>query len=183
MRAFIALDVPEEMKQKAEALGNDFRIGGITLVKKEAMRITLQFIGEIDAAQAEKVTYAMKSLKFKPFKVTLSGLSYFTPRMIKVIFVEVSEGAPELKVIYEKLSSALRRYGVSFEREDYVPHFTIARVKWAKEMRKLRDAIEKNSKIELGSFEAKEISLKESDFTPSGPVYRNLYELRFSPAP
>ena len=179
MRAFIALDVPEEIRQRAETLGNEFRMDGITLVKGDAMHITLQFLGEIDAAAGEKVVEAMKEVKRTPFRVSLSGLSYFTPRLIRVIFVELNGGGQEVKELYGKLSKVLSAKGIAFGQEnDYTPHFTIARVKRVGDMRRLREALAKNSKAELGSFNATSIALKESTLTPEGPVYRTLYELK-----
>ncbi|MDE1874245.1 MAG: RNA 2',3'-cyclic phosphodiesterase [Candidatus Micrarchaeota archaeon] len=176
MRAFIALDVPEQVRQRAEILERDFAIDGVTLVKKEAMHITLQFLGDIDAGQGEMVVEAMKGIRFRPFGVSLSGLSYFTPRMIRVIFVEAKKGGKELADLYGVLGKELKAKGIRFEEEKYTPHFTIARVKWAKDMRKLREAIEKNRGAELGAFDAKSVVLKESTLTPQGPVYRTLYE-------
>ncbi len=179
MRAFIALNVPEEIRLRAEALEKDFAMEGLTLVKKESMHLTLQFLGDINAEQAEKAIAAVKTLKQAPFRVTLSGVSYFTPRLIRVIFVEVSEGADKLREIYAKLGSALDANKIAYEKEnDYTPHLTIARVKRVGEMRRLREALDKNSKATLGSFTASFVALKESDLTPSGPFYRTLYELK-----
>jgi 2'-5' RNA ligase len=180
MRAFIALEVPEGIKQRVEDLENDFRMEGLTLVKKEAMHVTLQFLGEIDAGQAEKVVESMKKVRLLPFKVNFSGLSYFTPRLIRVIFAEISQGEKEIRDLYGKLGSELTSSGITFEAErDYKPHLTIARVKRVKDMRRLRDSLEKNSRVELGSFEARSVVLKESTLTPAGPLYRSLYELNF----
>ena len=179
MRAFIALDVPEDVKQRAEALEKNFEMDGITLVKKDALHITLQFLGELNAEQADRTVAAMKKVRFKPFRVSLSGLSYFTPRMIKVIFVEAATGGRELIELYGKVSAELKASGIGFDEEKYAPHLTIARVKWAKEMRRLREMLEKNARAELGSFEATSIALKESTLTAAGPEYRTLYELKF----
>lgn len=179
MRAFIALDLPEDLKQRAERLERDFEMGGVTLVKKEAMHITLQFLGELNAEQAEKAAEAMKRVSFRKFRIHLSGLSFFTPRMIRVIFVEAEEGRKELATLYGKVGAELKKSGIGFEDERYTPHFTIARVRWAKDMRRLREMIERNKKADLGAFDAVSIALKESTLTPEGPTYRTLYELRF----
>lgn len=179
MRAFIALEVPYEIKERAEALEKEFGMEGLSLVKKEAMHITLQFLGEIDVGQAEKVAGAMEKIRFVPFRVSLSELSYFSPRMIRVVFVEVARGKEELQELYAKLSVALTAAGIRFEEEKYTPHFTIARAKHVRDIRKLREALSKNSKVELGSFDVRSVVLKESTLTPSGPVYRDLYKLEF----
>jgi 2'-5' RNA ligase len=178
MRAFIALDVPEGIKERAELLEAQFSMEGLTLVKKDAMHITMQFLGEINAEQAEKTIEAMKRISFRPFRVSLSGVSYFTPRLIRVIFVEIAQGEKELISLYGKLSKELATSGVDFEQENYKPHLTIARVKRVREMQRLREALERNSKAELGSFDVRSIAFKESTLTPNGPVYNDLYELK-----
>ncbi len=178
MRAFIAIDIPEELKRKAELLENGFRMEGIALVHKDSMHITLQFLGEIDAAQAEKVIAAIKSCATKPFRLTLSEVSYFTPRLIRVIFADITEGRDALQRLYSKLDSALTARSIVFEKEHgYAPHLTLARVRRVKDMRALRQALELNAKAELGSFEVRSIVLKESVLTPEGHTYRDLYVL------
>jgi 2'-5' RNA ligase len=179
MRAFIALNVPEHVRRRAEEIENDFRIDGLTLVKKEEMHLTLQFLGEIDAAQAENAVDAINSVKRQPFAVSLSGVSYFTPRLIRVIYIGTDKGTKELRELYAKLGSTLTSRGVGFDKEkNYTPHLTIARVKRVNEMRRLREALEKNANADAGSFIASSISLKESSLTPYGHVYRNLHELK-----
>ena len=177
MRAFIALEISEVLKQRAEELEKEFQIEGLTLVKTEAMHITLQFLGETSVEQAEKVVGVMKKLKVKPFRLDLAGLSYFSPRLIRVIFVEISNGIEPLQDLYNKLSDGLTANGIRFEEENYTPHLTIARAKRVRYIRKLREILDKNSKVELGSFEVRSVALKESTLTPEGPVYRDLYKL------
>ena len=179
MRTFIALEVSEEVKIRARILEEEFKIDGLGLVNKEAMHITLQFLGDTSMQEAEKVVDLMQKIKFTPFKISLSGVSFFSPRLIRVIFVEIAQGQKELQLLYSKLSTALTASGIKFEEERYTPHFTIARVKRVKEMRRLREILEKNSKAGLGSFEVSSIVFKESTLTPDGPVYRDLYKLEF----
>lgn len=176
MRAFIALEVPEEIKQRAEELEKEFALDGITLVRRNVMHITLQFLGEVSVQELEKTTAVMKGIEHAPFDVELAGVSFFTPRLIRVIFIKLARGEKELQEIYGKLSGALAAMGIRFEEEAYTPHFTIARVKRVRDMRRLREVLEKNSGVSLGSFEARTITLKESVLTQEGPVYRSLYE-------
>jgi 2'-5' RNA ligase len=177
MRAFIAIEVPEEIKNKVETLQKELPSNGIVLVKKDAMHLTLQFLGEISAEKAEMVKDAMQNATRAPFRASFSGISYFTPDFIRVIFAAVGDGSAELKELYAKLANALAEREISFEREEYTPHLTIARVKHVGDRKKLIDEINKHSSLELGSFEVKALFLKKSTLTPNGPVYEDLYKL------
>ncbi|MGA3020769.1 MAG: RNA 2',3'-cyclic phosphodiesterase [Candidatus Micrarchaeales archaeon] len=178
MRAFIAIEVPDEIKNRVETLQKELQSSGIILVKKEAMHLTLQFLGEINAEEVELVKSAIEKASRAPFRINLSGISYFSPDFIKVIFVAVREGTAELNELYTKLADALTEREIRFEREEYMPHLTIARVKHVGDRKNLIDEINKHSSLEFGSFEAKSIFLKKSTLTPNGPIYENLYELK-----
>jgi 2'-5' RNA ligase len=178
MRSFIAIEVPDDIKNKVETLQKELQSSGIVLVKREAMHLTLQFLGEISAEEAEMVKDAMEKARRAPFRINLSGVSYFSPNFIKIIFAAVGEGGAELKELYAKLANTLTERGIRFEREEYTPHLTIARVKHIGDRKSLIDEINKHSLFELGSFDVKSIFLKESTLTPDGPVYDNLYELK-----
>lgn len=177
MRAFISLEVPEDVKDRTEKLQAEMPREGLLLVKRPALHVTLLFLGEMSPDGLEKVKAAMQSIKFHPFSVSLSGVSYFSPDFIKVIFAKVADGDSDMRGLYSMLCDALSANGVPFRKEDYIPHLTIARVKHVRKREDLIDAISMLSSAELGSFEAKSIHLMESTLTPDGPVYNELYEL------
>ncbi len=179
MRIFIAVDVSEEVKGKVGKLQSEMDTGGLALVKRDAMHITLQFLGERSAEEAEMVKKAIATVKLSRFRVSFVGLSYFSPDLVKVVFAKVEEGDGGLRGIYAKINNALLANGVGFPKENYVPHLTVARVKRAGNKKALLDFIGSNSSRDLGSFEVRSISLKESVLTPGGPEYRDLYELEF----
>jgi len=179
MRIFIAIDVSDEVKGKVGKLQSELSTGGLVFVKREAMHITLQFLGEKSAEEVEMVKKALSSIKFSRFRVSFVGLSYFSPDQIKVVFAKVEEGDGNLRGIYTKINNALLANGVGFPKENYVPHLTVARVKRAGNKKTLLDQIESNSSRDLGSFEVRSISLKESVLTPDGPEYKDLYKLDF----
>jgi RNA 2',3'-cyclic 3'-phosphodiesterase len=178
MRAFISIEVPEDVKDKTEKLQAELPREGLLFVRRPAIHITLQFLGERDGDGLDKIKAAMQNVKFRPFKVDLSGVSYFSPDFIKVVFAKVGEGDAELRELYSKLCDALDAGGVPLQKEDYTPHLTLARVKHVRNREDLIDAISMLSSAELGSFEAKSIHLMESNLSPGGPVYKDLYELQ-----
>ena len=176
MRAFIAIEVPEEVKERVLAVSERLKTESIVLVKKEAMHITLHFLGDITDSEAEKTKEAMNSVTRKPFEASLSGISCFTPNFIRVIFADVAEGKEEVSAIHRELSVPLSGAGIRIEREEFIPHLTIARVKYAADRGKLLDLIKRNSAAEFGAFAVDSIVLKKSLLSNAGPLYTELYE-------
>ncbi len=179
MRAFIALEVPDEVKDRVEAAGGGLDFGGVVFVKRYAMHVTLQFLGDIGERDAGVVADAMRGVTFSPFKVRLRGLSCFEPDFVRVIFAKIVEGTEELSDLYTKLGDALSKKGLDFGQEKYTPHLTVARVKGAADRRSIIEAVGRLAGTDFGSFEAKSVVLKKSVLTADGPVYSDLYELEF----
>ncbi len=181
MRLFIGIDVPEEVKEKAELIEQEIESiqGSFTFVKKEAMHITLNFIGEVDETKAQAAARALGSISIPKFYISLEGVSYFSPKFIKVIFIGIGRGEKELEGAFSKIGSALSEAGVPYEHDlSFKPHLTIARVKYIKEKAPLLALLDKHKNERFGEFEAESIFLKKSTLTPDGPIYENLSELK-----
>lgn len=182
MRLFIAIDVPEEIKEKAEQVEQEIKAlpGSFTFVEKEAMHITLNFIGEVDDSLAENAKRALDTIGFAPFEVSLRGLSYFSPNFIRVVYIAIKKGTNELSRLFSLIGDALENEGVPYERAEegrFTPHFTVARIKYIKEKRPLLELIAKHADEDFGSFTVKGVLLKKSVLTENGPIYTNLHEV------
>jgi RNA 2',3'-cyclic 3'-phosphodiesterase len=179
VRAFIALEIPDAVKDSVEAVKGSLGFPGVVFVKRDAMHITLQFLGEIGESDAGMVADAMRGISFSPFSVRLHGVSYFSRGFPKVIFAKVEEGADGLSDLYLRLGDAISGTDLDLGREEYVPHLTIARVKGAADRNGLIGAIGRLADTDFGSFEAGSVVLKKSVLTAEGPAYSDLYELDF----
>ncbi len=184
MRLFIAIDVPEEIKEKAERINQEIKAlpGSFTFVDKEAMHITLNFIGEVDDSLAKNAIKALDEVSFFPFEVALKGLSYFSPSFIRVIYIPVSEGNGELSRLFSIVGEALQNESVPYEHSNdeinqFKAHLTMARVKYIKEKKPLLDIIAHHSNDEFGKFKVESIALKQSTLTEKGPIYKDLYRI------
>lgn len=177
MRAFIAIELPDEIRAKLLQAAASLPRRGLVPAKLEAMHLTLHFLGEVDEKGVEAAKLAMQEAHARPMRISISGVSYFDPGRIKVIFAKVSAGATELSGLYDDLSKGLSERGLSTEKRHYTPHVTIARVKYVEDRGALLGAIERLGQTEFGSFEARSVSLKESVLDSGGSEYSTLYEL------
>ncbi len=172
MRVFTAVEVPEAVKDKLLAASAEFDAKGITIVRREALHITLQFLGERDETETNEIVKDLDSVEQKPFRVSLNGLSYFEKNHPTVIFAKVLQGGSELAGIYDKLSSAI----LEKEEREYTPHVTLARVRYSKDNLALISRIKEHEYDDFGEFDVESVMLKKSILTGGGPVYKNLYE-------
>jgi 2'-5' RNA ligase len=173
MRAFIAVEVSEELREKMAELQKQLLLEGVKLVEEENLHLTMHFLGEIDESMKDKVITAMNKLNCNKFEMSCEGVGAFPSKnYIRVIWV--SAQAPELKQIYDQLGTEFARLG--FKQEQFSPHITLARVKFLKDKGKLSEFLEENEGIEIGECKVEGVFLKKSTLTPKGPIYENVYE-------
>ncbi len=167
MRCFIAVEPDAELKEKIFNYAKKLR-GFLKLVEKENLHITLKFLGEIE--NVKEVAKALEALQgFGSFEVKLRGAGAFPSKnRARVVWIGVE--SPRLIELQKTVDSLLEALG--FVKEvNYVPHLTIARIKGQSNA---RGFIEEFENFEFGSFEVRELKLKQSILTPRGPVYRDL---------
>lgn len=182
VRCFIAVDIdrPElrarlrEVQEGLASLGCDLK-----LVEPENIHITLRFLGEVPRGVVEGVAKALSGLRAQPFNLSLRGLGAFpSASRPRVIWVGVAEGAIELSELHHQVEELIRPVGFRPEREDFIPHVTIARVKSGRGLHRLADFVSRNSNFEVGSMMVEEVKLKRSVLTPGGPIYSDIFVKR-----
>jgi 2'-5' RNA ligase len=177
MRLFTAIDLPEEVKNSILEKSSELAAPGINLVKKEALHLTFHFFGERTEDDARLICKALSKIKWSGFSISLEGIGAFNSNFIRVIFVKVKEGSEEVVKLYKELSASIDKEGIPYEKEQYIPHITIARVKFA-DRSKLLSFIEKYKEYNFGSFKVESFYLIKSTLTSSGPIYEKLYEFK-----
>ncbi|MDE1850690.1 MAG: RNA 2',3'-cyclic phosphodiesterase [Candidatus Micrarchaeota archaeon] len=177
MRTFISIDIPEKIREEIALVSREFSGEGITMVKTDALHLSIHFLGDLTEQGINKVKESMKEISAEEFEVGIKGIDFFTPNFIKVIFARISAGEAQCSDIYEQLGRALVSRGFELEPGKYTPHVTLARVKRVKNPAALVLQIRSHAETEFGSFMVKSIKLKSSELTGEGPVYTDLYKL------
>lgn len=168
MRLFVAVPVPEELRAKAAALGEEIRQDGIVPVKPGNMHLTLRFLGETDERKLAGLEQALRGIAFAPFGCTVKGVGVFPNEdYVKVVWAGV-ESDGKLKALAKDVIGALSGYGGD---ERFSAHLTIARVKRKAD---LKAFLEKHRSDEFGSFTASSFGLIRSVLGREGPEYSTL---------
>jgi len=179
-RIFVAIEVKSnqtiqkmmEIERSLESLDVP-----IKTVEPENLHITLAFIGEVEDDVVEAVKEALKSVEGSIINAEFRGIGAFpNANNPRVVWAGVREGSDEIVQLQRKVDSALRSYGIQYEKErNFVPHITLGRVKGKRNLDRLRVFIEKNADVFLGTERFDELKLKESTLTPKGPIYKDLF--------
>ncbi len=178
MRVFIAVEVPAEVKMRIHEVAGLLEGRGTTLVRDEAVHVTIEFLGELDEMAVAEAKAALSEVSFRPFDIRAKGLSCFTPEYIKVIFAKIAGGAEECMELHRKVAERLVEHKLRLQKEAFVPHITIARVKSDANKYKVLELLQRYSERDFGSFGVSKVLLKQSVLTGEGPVYSTLHELK-----
>lgn len=177
MRAFIAIELPEELRAELarqqvalRAASSDAR-----WTRPEGIHLTLKFLGEISEAQVGQVAQALEALgEFPPFPVEVAGFGFFPEaRRPRVFWVGVKAGAA-LGELAQRFEAALEKLGFARERRVFSPHLTLARFQAARPQPALADWLESRQGFSFGRFQVSEFFLYESKLSPQGAQYRKV---------
>lgn len=177
-RIFLAINLPERIKNKLIEWQKNWPTLPCRWVKKENLHLTLIFLGNLDDQQLIDLSAKAKEVakRHKPFYLKLKKIVY-GPDLKKPRMVWVLTNKPEeLFALQKDLEEEI--YGMeSFahklrEDREYSPHITLGRLKqW--EFRRMEDRPEIDENINY-DFEVKSFEIMESFLKRSGAEYEIL---------
>jgi 2'-5' RNA ligase len=178
IRAFIAVDLPKEIKMEIDKMIAGFRQtdAGIRWVKAANLHLTLRFLGNIPEQSiqplAENIRGEVGGLG--SFEMSLSGLGGFPNlRRPRVIWVGTGTGTEKLKELAVGVEKAAVESGFGIGDKPFSSHLTIGRVKYPKGLDRLLGQIEK-TEYDSKPFDVGEVVVFRSDLSPAGPKYTKL---------
>ena len=139
MRLFIGIELDEPARTACAAAARRLRdrltqrrVGlDVRWVPEENLHITLWFLGEVQDAEATRLSDALQSTwQTLPFPITIAGAGAFPPSgPPRILWLGVTDGAERMRQLYAELAERVEPLGFERERRPYHPHVTIARVK------------------------------------------------------
>jgi 2'-5' RNA ligase len=173
MRLFIAIEIPEEIKEYIVKIQKniDATTNKIRFVAPNQIHLTLKFLGEIQPNNLEEIKNNLKKITLKPFSVVLDTIGVFpSESYIRVIWIGLKPEEPILG-LQRNIDEELKKL---FKKEkDFKPHLTLARVKYIEDKKSFIEKLKiiniENKKIDVNKFK-----LVKSTLTPKGPIYEDL---------
>ena len=187
MRAFIAIDVPEEVKGALRDLQRTLASSlkdGIRWVDPYSTHLTVKFLGEIERslipALQQSIQLALQDVE--EVEVEAAGLGTFPDaRAPRVLWVGLRGNVQVLTTVQKRLDEELVKLGLPPEKRPFSPHLTLGRIsdRASKEVASGIGRLIVSMPASEIEFTIKTLSLMESNLTPRGAQYTRVFTHRF----
>lgn len=181
MRTFIAVEMPEEIKQNVGQYIGSIRgiFKDVKWIPSYNLHFTIKFLGEVKKSELANLMdcISMTASEFTPFSMSLNCLGFFpSEKKPRVIWIGADGGADHLLEVFQTLENCLEKVGYDREARTFSPHLTIGRV------RKERTVIVPDGLPEFKPvrFEINSLALIKSTLTPRGPIYEKAFESKLT---
>lgn len=193
VRAFVAIELPEELKDSLVALQDSLRDKKqerhIKWAKPSTMHLTISFLGDIPTNRIEalKESLSIATRGLAPFTLSTGAIEI---RNKRVLWLSINN-SPKLAELAERVETAVEslieeRVEDPKEKSDkkhkeraFRAHLTLARIKDGKGYQPLREKVAKNSTKTDFSFIASEAVLFSSFLRPEGAEHTPLKRIVF----
>jgi 2'-5' RNA ligase len=175
MRTFIAIELPEKIKEEIGQLQAPLKKTGafVSWVKPGNIHVTLKFLGEVPEEKIEEVSSATERAVegVGSFSMSLKGTGGFPNlRRPRVIWIGTGSGGEELSRLAERMEQEMEKIGFPKENRKFSPHFTIGRVKSPKNIEALAGKVE-STEFQTEEIQVTEVVVMRSQLHPTGAIY------------
>lgn len=177
MRVFIAIDVPQDIKNRLASVQEQLRpfSPSARWVATESIHLTLKFIGEIPEKRREDIDEALAGLTWRAFTVGVHGVGFFPGTRSPRVFWAGLQAAT-MEGLAKEIDTRLEQAGFDPEKRTFRAHVTLARSGNTRLESALVNAAEPFMDTDFGTFTADRCFLYQSTLKASGAVYTRLKE-------
>lgn len=173
MRAFIALDIPQVLREDVVALARQLKtsVRG-RFVPRENYHVTIAFLGDVIERELADAMLALDEAagRFAPVELAPDGLGKFGRANDATLWLGFTQD-PALMELAAFVRTELDDASVSFDAKPFLPHLTIAR----------RAALDSGTLPALpfpAPAHADELTLFKSTLTGDGAIYEPVYTVQ-----
>jgi RNA 2',3'-cyclic 3'-phosphodiesterase len=165
MRYFIALELPEAIKQEICSVQKQLKILDLfrgTYVAADNLHVTLLFLGSLEEPEKEAVIQKMSLITTPPFTLQLLSAEVPSWRPPRVLWVATH--TEDLTTLFTEISTLVPEYT---EKRPYKGHITLARIRNIEDPQPLKHAL---SSLEIHplSWQVTSVSLFQSHTPQTG---------------
>ena len=187
IRSFIAIELPDEVKQALVQLQAQLKTGKqppVKWVDPYSVHLTLKFLGNIAVAKTGEITAAIEKAAqgMSPFHLEVKDLGVFPNfKRTRVVWVGVSGEVAQLSQLQQRIESNLTPLGFAPESRSFTPHLTLARVRdqaSPDEQQSFGQLIASTRFEGVYSFSVDSINLMRSQLTREGAIYSRIRSVK-----
>ncbi len=183
IRTFVAIELPEEVKNSLAKILRDISPGYerfVKWIKSDSIHLTLKFLGNISTGSVDDITQALTDAASGPkaFTLELGGLGAFPNlKSPRVLWVGVEGDVPTALNLQGQIDQALTKLGFAVEKRGFSPHLTVGRLRdkaSSRERSAVGKLVSEYEVKENPSFTVERLNLMRSTLTSSGAIYDRL---------
>jgi len=193
MRAFIAIEIPDGVKEAIAAVQARVRSAAVVASwpRPEGIHLTLKFLGEVHEVRVPQIMRALTlALSDRErFRLGLEGVGTFpNPAAARVVWLGIVGEVGKLVALQAVVDQVMVGLGVARDDRPYTPHLTIGRIKHIRSRDAWLKGLAGSTNFELPGFDVASIRLMRSELMPTGAKYHELGKVALkqepeSPAP
>jgi len=180
VRAFIALPIPEAVKDQIERVQIELRrvlpAKTVRLTKRDQFHLTLRFLGNVQADRLTELTDTLLTVTsaFPVLNLRAERVGCFPhSRFPRVLWIWVHDDAEQLPVLQRTIESAVEKFAESKADKMFTGHVTLARINGIKQPEAEALSKQMNAMTDrcFGDWTAKEVKLMRSELLQSGALH------------
>jgi 2'-5' RNA ligase len=185
VRAFIAIELPEDVKRFLERISTKLKKCGADVgwVRTENIHLTLKFLGSVRPDLIPSIEEAVAPVfgEQSPVNLAVRGLGVFPGmRSPRVVWTGCVDSSKALGPLVAKLEESLEPLGFTKEKRPFSPHLTLGRARSNKRVPDLVEELRQNLDVSGPEFTADHAVLFQSVLKPTGAEYRPLRSFGFA---
>jgi 2'-5' RNA ligase len=174
-RLFVAIKIlpQQRLLNTFYDLKKELKHEKINWVNEENLHFTLKFIGNTHAIDIQKVIEPLEdiALNTETFELEVEDLGVFGSRYKpRVIWAGIKKNT-SLYELGENVLSGLDEAGFKRDRQNFVPHITLGRIKYIRNKNRLKEMVDRNRSKLFQKNLVKSFYLYESVLLKEGPSY------------
>jgi RNA 2',3'-cyclic 3'-phosphodiesterase len=181
-RLFFATHITSELiiNDLLPRLKKELRLSSISWAKPEQMHVTLKFFGDTPDSRIPEIEKALSgSLKnHQEFDIELKHVKLFGSRYKPQVIWLGMEDHGEMRNLFRDVQEQLGKIGYQNDRQNFVPHLTLGRVKKTDNLQRFHTVISEFTDYKADILTVSEFILFESRLQPQGAVHIPLKRMK-----
>jgi len=179
-RLFVAIKIEadENFLKLYWNLRNSLKHEKIKWVEEENLHLTLKFFGKIYDEKIDPICELIGNsvIDCDSFELQLENVGIFgSSYNPKVIWYGIKQSS-ELKLLHQTITENLKTIGYYPDRQNFVPHLTVARIRKLNDKKIFQRIIDKQKNGFIQKAEVKKLYLFESILQRKEPIYNVIKE-------
>ena len=166
-RLFVAIRPPPAIRDAL--LDRMEGIEGARWQSDDQLHLTLRYIGEVDAPQAEDIASELGRVSVPPFPLRIRGIGHFERKGRPGSLWAALEPSEPLAILQGQVERACRRAGCLPETRRFTPHITLARLNASSGP--IGGFLRQNASLTLPEWPVEAFLLFESTLSRNGSDY------------